>query len=256
MTLLRATTVLVLASTAGAAQTFTPLGLDSLWARNYAMNDTANAARLMADDFFALSASGTVKDKATEMGDIRPTPGLTMKYFRTSGARAIPFGTSGVAVLGTAEWSFEQNGRTPTITRGYMAVYMRGGPFGWQLKALRMGNPPLAHNPALRGEIETLAATMVGDFKQDPSSVGRHYTDRARIVGGGTTTAGRAAVDAYWKGITSPSDWSLAVTDVGGDQNAPWVLGRSTLVRNGRRSETEFIGLLERGADGKLRFAA
>jgi hypothetical protein len=243
-------------STESLAQTTTPLALDSVWARNYALNDTATAALLMADDFVALSSNGSLKDKAAEMGDIRPTPGLTMKYFRTTGARVIPVGASGAAIVGSAEWSFEQNGRPATITRGYVAVYMRGGPLGWQLKALRMGSPPSTQNPSLRGEIETLTAAMVADFKRDPASVAQHYGDRARIVGGGMSAVGRVAVDAYWKGITGPSDWSLAVADVGGDRNTPWVLGRSTLIRNGRRSETEFIGLLERGADGKLRFVA
>jgi len=243
-------------STASLAQTTTPLALDSVWARNYALNDTAAAGLLMADDFFALSSNGTPKDKATEMGDIRPTPGLMMKYFRTIGAREVPFGASGAAVVGTAEWSFEQNGRPATISRGYVAVYMRGGPLGWQLKALRMGNPPSTQNSSLRGEIEALTAAMVADFKRDPASVGQHYGDRARIVGGGMSTVGRVAIDEYWKGITGPSDWSLAVVDVGGDPNSPWVVGRSTLIRNGRRSETEFFGLLERGTDGKLRFVA
>ena len=256
MSFVRIALAIAWVSTASLAQPTTPLALDSVWARNYALNDTASAALLMADDFFALSSNGALKDKATEMGDIRPTPGLTMRYFRTTGARVIPFGTSGAAVVGSAEWSFEQNGRPATITRGYVAVYMRGGPLGWQLKALRMGGPPSTQSPSLRGEIETLTAAMVADFKRDPASVGRHYGDRARIVGGGMRAVGRVAVDEYWKGITGPSDWSLAVTDVGGDRNTPWVVGRSILIRNGRRSETEFIGLLDRGADGKLRFVA
>lgn len=256
MSFIRIAMAIACVSTASLAQTTTPLALDSVWARNYALNDTATAALLMADDFFALSSNGTLKDKATEMNDIRPMPGLTMKYFRTTGARVIPLGASGAAVIGSAEWSFEQSGRPATLARGYVAVYMRGGPLGWQLKALRMGSPPSTQNPSLRGEIDALTAAMVADFKRDPASVGQHYSDRARIVGGGMNTVGRVAVDEYWKGITGPSDWSLAVVDVGGDRNTPWVVGRSTLVRNGRRSDTEFIGLLERGADGRLRFVA
>src|SRR5215212_5968983 len=59
------------------------LRLDSIWARNYAVHDTATAARLMADDFYMTSANGSVKNKAAEMRDIRPAAGLRMDYFRT-----------------------------------------------------------------------------------------------------------------------------------------------------------------------------
>lgn len=116
-------------------------GADSLWARNYALHDTASALHLMADDFFMTTSSGTVKDRAAELGDIRAQPGLRMDYFRTEDVRARDYGDTGV-VTGLASWSFEMNGRTSTVRRRYTATYKRGGPLGWELVALHMGASP------------------------------------------------------------------------------------------------------------------
>jgi hypothetical protein len=114
------------------------LAIDSLWARNYVTNDTATAIQLMADDFFGTATNGAVKDRNAELADVRPIPGMKLKYFTTSQVRARTHGTTGV-VTGVAEWSFEQNGNTSTIRRRYTAVYAKGGPLGWQLVALHMG---------------------------------------------------------------------------------------------------------------------
>jgi ketosteroid isomerase-like protein len=119
------------------------LALDSLWARNYATHDTTAAARLMADDFYMTSANGTAKDKATEMGDIRPYSGLRMEYFRTEQPRVRVYGATAV-VSGHAAWAYEMNGRTATNRRRYVAVYTRGGPLGWQLAELHMALVPPA----------------------------------------------------------------------------------------------------------------
>src|SRR3990170_4229161 len=63
-------------------------GADSLWASNYVTHDSASAVNLMADDFFMTTSSGTVKDRAAELEDIRARPGLRMDYFRTEDVRA------------------------------------------------------------------------------------------------------------------------------------------------------------------------
>jgi len=50
------------------------------------------------------------------------------------------------------------------------------------------------------------------------------------------------------------ADWTLEVLEVGGDRQAPWVRGRSTLVsQSGRRMVTDYVGILKRGADDRLR---
>jgi hypothetical protein len=122
------------------------LALDSLWARNYATHDTVTASRLMSDEFFMTSANGAVKRKAAEMNDIRPSPGLRMEYFRTEGVNAHVYGSAAV-VSGFAVWAFEMNGRASAARRKYTAVYLRGGPLGWQLVELHMAAAPPAPAP-------------------------------------------------------------------------------------------------------------
>ena len=117
------------------------LRLDSIWAHNYAVHDTATAASLMADDFYMTSANGNVKNKAAEMKDIRPAAGLRMDYFRTEQPIVRVHGCTAV-VSGTAAWQFEMNGKTATYRRRYSAVYVKGGPLGWQLAELQMFSVP------------------------------------------------------------------------------------------------------------------
>lgn len=108
---------------------------------------------------------------------------------------------------------------------------------------------------ALRQEIEALLTDMVSAFKADPASVSKYYTDDAMILGGNAHAVGREQVDQYWRGAMMFADWKLDVLDVG-DGQRPWVRGRSTLIgRSGRTMVTEFIGLLARDPDGRLRFA-
>lgn len=98
-----------------------------------------------------------------------------------------------------------------------------------------------------------LLADMVAAFRANPASVAKFYTDDAMIAGGRMRVTGREAVDKYWGGVSGYSDWKLEIIEVG-DGTTPWVRGISTLVGTERNSVTEFLGLLKRGTDGKLRF--
>jgi ketosteroid isomerase-like protein len=115
--------------------------MDSLWARNYATHDTTRAALLMSDRMVMTSSDGRMKDKATELGDVRPSAGLRMHHFRTSDVRVELHGTAAV-VTGVADWAFNYNGRESAVRRRYTAVYARGGRLGWELVALHMGVAP------------------------------------------------------------------------------------------------------------------
>ena len=107
----------------------------------------------------------------------------------------------------------------------------------------------------LRTEVESLHASMVAAFKRDPASVASFYTDDARIIGMGSHQSGRVDVDRYWSQGMRASDWILEIVDLGGTPDAPWVLGRSTLVgEGGRRMSTDYLAILARGADGRLRY--
>lgn len=107
----------------------------------------------------------------------------------------------------------------------------------------------------LRADVEALNAAMVAAFTSEPASVAAHYTDDAALIGGGQRHQGRAAVDAYWRGASTFTRWSLAVLETGGPPHAPWQYGRSVLTgRSGRTMETYFIGLLRRQPAGGLKF--
>jgi ketosteroid isomerase-like protein len=113
---------------------------------------------------------------------------------------------------------------------------------------------PLSAQTPLRGEVETLFRDMTAALKTNPASVAKYYTDDAMIAGGRTRVTGREAVDKYWGALSGFTDWRLEIIEVG-DGSTPWVRGISTLVgESGRNSVTEFLGLLKRGSDGKLRF--
>jgi len=117
------------------------LAMDSAWARSYAVHDTALAIALFNDRLVVTSADGRTKDKAAELGDIRPTEGLKMDHFRTMDVRTELFSGTGI-VTGVADWAFTYNGRENAVRRRYTAVYVRGGPLGWQLVALHLGRAP------------------------------------------------------------------------------------------------------------------
>jgi hypothetical protein len=115
--------------------------LDSAWARSYATHDTALAIQLIADDAVITGGNGALKTKAQELGDIRPTAGLRMHFFRTGDVQVRCF-TDSCVVTGLAEWEFTFNERVSNSRRRYTAVYVRGGPLGYQMTALHIGPAP------------------------------------------------------------------------------------------------------------------
>ena len=123
------------------AQADTIRRLDSLWARMYQTNDTVTADKLYADDVVITATQGTLKTKAQEMADVRPYPGMTVDYFRTTGAEVRLLGTAAV-VTGQAEWKFTSNGNASEVRRRYTMVYARGGPLGWRIVAMHIGRAP------------------------------------------------------------------------------------------------------------------
>jgi ketosteroid isomerase-like protein len=137
------TVSLVLAPVCAAAQPAPPSvrQLDSAWARAYATHDTSLAQRLFADDLVVTSANGTLKDRAGELADVRPQPGLQMAHFRTIDVAVRAYDRAAV-VTGVAEWRFTMNGNANDARRRYTAVYIAGGPLGWRMVALHMGRAP------------------------------------------------------------------------------------------------------------------
>ena len=117
--------------------------LDSLWAHVYAKNDTAGALQLYAPSLIFMG-SDRVKALSDELGDIRPAPGYAIEYFRSTPSVVKAFDRVAV-VQGTAEWKFSMNGGAPRqIQRPYTAIYHRGGPLGWRIVAMQMGDGRVA----------------------------------------------------------------------------------------------------------------
>jgi ketosteroid isomerase-like protein len=115
--------------------------LDSAWARSYARNDTMLARSLFAPDLIVTSGSGALKDFEGEMADVRPYPGASTKYFRTADVQIRVRGGSAITA-GLIEWEFEMNGRASANRRRYTATWARGGPLGWQILAIHIGQAP------------------------------------------------------------------------------------------------------------------
>jgi ketosteroid isomerase-like protein len=122
------------------------------------------------------------------------------------------------------------------------------------IRGLLRGAPKSAQS-ALRAEVDSLHAAMVAAFKRSAAGVAQFYTDDAVIQGMGRRLKGRAQVDQYWQQFSGALGWSLEILEFGGTRDSPWLLGRSTLVSsNGMRQATDYVGVLERGTDGKLRY--
>jgi ketosteroid isomerase-like protein len=115
--------------------------LDARWAGAYASHDTALALAAMAPRIVITATNGSQKDRATELGDVRASPGLTVHYFRSADVHVQVHGDAAV-ITGRLEWSTTFNGRASETRRRYTATWVRGGPLGWQMVALHIGNSP------------------------------------------------------------------------------------------------------------------
>lgn len=135
-------TLIALASTAEAqAVTDSLRSLDRAWAHAYATHDTVLAQKLFADDLRITGVNGRVRDKASELEDVRPAPDLVMQYFHTTDVEIRPYGSAAV-ITGQAEWAFTWKGKRKEVRLRYTATYVRGGSLGWQMVALHLGQAP------------------------------------------------------------------------------------------------------------------
>lgn len=124
--------------------------------------------------------------------------------------------------------------------------------------ALFLAAPPqAAPASSLKAQIDALNASLTAAFMKNPGSAAAFYADDAAVIGGGQRFQGCAAIDAYWKGTTGFTSWTLETIEAGGPANAPWYYGRSVLSgASGRTSVVYYIGLLRRDASGALKFKA
>jgi hypothetical protein len=131
---------LLVSASAGAQSTAAQLrAIDSTWAHTYFTHDTATFLKIVAPEVVITATNGSTKDRAKELEDVKPYPGMTVNYFRSANVTVIE--RAGV-VIGTLEWETSSNGRTSPIRRRYTATYAKGGPLGWQMVALHIGQAP------------------------------------------------------------------------------------------------------------------
>jgi len=133
-------TIAQLASTQSTVDTVH--GPDSAWANSYATHDTVLARAILAEDIAITATNGSLKSREDEIGDVRPSPGFTVDYFRSRDANVRMFGGQSAIVTGLLEWSTRDSDRANIVRRRYTAVYVRGGPLGWKMVALHIGRSP------------------------------------------------------------------------------------------------------------------
>jgi uncharacterized protein (TIGR02246 family) len=111
----------------------------------------------------------------------------------------------------------------------------------------------------LREKIVALNRQMMETFKRgDLLGVSRFYADDATIFSHrGQKTQGREAIDKYWLGIKGGKDWKLEVIEVGGEGDAIYQIGTSSLTteRDGKESNytCDFVVIWKRQPDGSYK---
>ena len=98
--------------------------LNREWADAIAKGDMATLDRLFAEDMTVTSGSGTVRNKAQEMDDVRPSADIKTYYFNTDDVRVRVYGDSAV-VTGRAWWKINFKGKDADNERRYTLVFVK-----------------------------------------------------------------------------------------------------------------------------------
>ena len=107
-----------------------------------------------------------------------------------------------------------------------------------------------------REQIEGLNRQMMETFKRgDMLGVARFYADNATIFSyRGRKIEGRQAIDRYWTGIKNGRAWKLEVIEVGGQGDAIYQIGKSSLTTGTDGKEStyvcDFVIIWKRQPDG------
>ena len=106
-------------------------------------------------------------------------------------------------------------------------------------------------------EIRAVNDSMEAAYNRgDMKAVSLFYADDAKMTGGGSMTAGRAAFDAYWaRAGSTGGTWKLEVHKVGGSRELAYQIGRSTLITANGPSIVDFVVIWKRDAKGGLRIS-
>jgi ketosteroid isomerase-like protein len=121
------------------------IALDREWANAMVRGDMAKLDRIFSDDLFVTSGNGTVRGKAGELDDVRPSPDIKTYFFNTDEIRVRVY--KGAAVLtGRARWRINYKGRDIDNERRYMSVYAKEKG-RWRMVALQLTRTPPPQPP-------------------------------------------------------------------------------------------------------------
>ncbi|MGA9773939.1 MAG: nuclear transport factor 2 family protein [Blastocatellia bacterium] len=116
--------------------------LNRVWADSIVRGDMEALDRLFANDMTVTSGNGTVRNKAQEMDDLRPSADIKTYFFNTEDVRVRIFGNAAV-VTGHAKWRINLKGRDADNERRYTLVFIKQDG-RWQIVAQHLSRiaPP------------------------------------------------------------------------------------------------------------------
>src|ERR1044072_3111094 len=124
--------------TSGAEQEVT--ALNRAWADAIVRGDMEALDRLFASDMTVTSGNGTVRNKAKEMDELRPSADIKTYFFNTEDVRVRVFG-NGAVVTGHAKWRINLKGREIDNERRYTLVFIKQDG-RWQIVAQQLSRIP------------------------------------------------------------------------------------------------------------------
>lgn len=117
------------------------VALDREWANAVASGDVKKLDQLFSDDLIVTSSNGTLRNKAAEIDDVRPSPDIKTYFFNTDEIRVRVYKDAAV-LTGRARWRINIKGRGDIDhERRYTSVYAkeRGR---WRMVALQLTRTP------------------------------------------------------------------------------------------------------------------
>lgn len=98
--------------------------LESQYESSVRQQDVATLERLIANDFVATSSRGELRDKATEIADIAPAPGIEVRGFELDDISVRLFGDAAI-VTGRAKLDVRIGARASSSVSRYTRIYAR-----------------------------------------------------------------------------------------------------------------------------------
>ncbi|HST21773.1 MAG TPA: nuclear transport factor 2 family protein [Blastocatellia bacterium] len=114
--------------------------LNRAWADAIVRGDMEALDRLFASDMTVTSGNGTIRNKAQEMDDLRPSADIKTYFFNTEDVRVRVFG-NGAMVTGHAKWKINLKGRDIDNERRYTLVFVKQDG-RWQIVAQQLSRIP------------------------------------------------------------------------------------------------------------------